>query len=207
MRSVLKILRKIAPPRGPSSKSRRNRAPARSILKIWMKIARSIPRILKKNRAPARSILKIWAPTQSVLRILRKIALPCGASSKLSGKSRSRAEHPQNFEEIRSPVRSILNIWKKITLPRGASSKFHKNRSRAIHTHIHTHTRTCPHTHTVKSGSRCFTLKLNLQEFLGDLGEGTSSGVDFGRVLLLSVIKVLSNGSCSLLTRTGNISA
>ena len=47
------------------------------------------------------------APVLSILKILKKVTLPCGASK---SRSRSRAEHPENLEENRALVRSILKI-------------------------------------------------------------------------------------------------
>ena len=87
------------------------------------------------------SILYQTAPLKLVVfvRVLKKIELPCGASSKVLEKWRSRAEHPENFEENcapvriihsehfeenRAPVRSILKILNNIAL-QSASSKFH----------------------------------------------------------------------------------
>ena len=136
---------KIAFPCGASSKFHRcfikNRAPVQSILKIpsiFRSKSRSRaehPENAEENCAPPAEhpqnsvgiSFKIALPCGAcILKMLMKIAPPCGASSKfrryIRSKSRSRAEHPKNFAANRVPYRSILKI----------SSLLHqKSRSRA----------------------------------------------------------------------------
>ena len=116
----------------------------RSILKILKKIAFPCGAFLKfrcfliKNRALVRSILKI---------VMKKIALPCGAFLNFRcffiknralvrciliflRKSRPRAEHPQNFvASLSQPIKE--NMCKIMTDSRDDT-----------HTHRHTHTHT-----------------------------------------------------------------
>ena len=82
LRSIIEILKKIAFPRGASSKFCRyfvqNRAPVPSIFKILTSIA--LP--CGASSKFCRSFVQNRAPVRSILKTLKKIALPCGASSK-----------------------------------------------------------------------------------------------------------------------------
>ena len=144
MPSTLKILMKIAFSCGASSKFRRcfikNRAPVRSILKIpsiFHSKSRSRaehPENAEENCAPPTEhpqnsvgiSFKIALPCGAcILKMLKKIAPPCGASSKfrryIRSKSRSRAEHPKNFAAKSEHPQDFVVASSKIAFPCGAS--------------------------------------------------------------------------------------